>query len=123
MHDFITGLLRIYTATMFPMTPNSPTRVIKTPLTQKSKSLIFTLLLFKCVFTKKLVQLRVMIYAMIFSDLASCDVECGNFHQAESCKKCVENESPMIKMLMPYSWCGGECKWEPVMGLCIGKHT
>ena len=73
--------------------------------------------------SKKIVQLSVMIYAMICPDLASCEVECGNFHQAESCKKCVENESPMIKMLMPYSWCGGECKWEPVMGLCIGKHT
>ena len=64
-----------------------------------------------------------MTLAMFCSDLVSCDVECGNFHQAESCKKCVENESPMIKRLMPYSWCGGECKWEPVMGLCIGKHT
>ena len=64
-----------------------------------------------------------MIFAIFGCDFASCDVECGNFHQAESCKKCVENESPMIKMLMPYSWCGGECKWEPIMGLCIGKHT
>ena len=68
-------------------------------------------------------QLSVTIFAIFCSDLASCDVECGNFHQAESCKKCVENESPMIKRLMPYSWCGGECKWEPVTGLCIGKHT
>ena len=68
-------------------------------------------------------QLIVMTFAMFYTDSASCDVECGNFHQAESCKKCVENESPMIQMLMPYSCCGGECKWEPVMRLCIGKHT
>ena len=76
-----------------------------------------------CLHLNTFLQLSVMIFAMFCSDFASCDVECGNFHQAESCKKCVENESPMIKMLMPYSWCGGECKWDPVMGLCIGKRT
>ena len=76
-----------------------------------------------CLRLNTVLQLSVMIFAMFCSHFVSCDVECGNFHQAESCKKCVENESPMIKRLMPYSWCGGECKWEPVMGLCIGKHT